>query len=383
MGQFKPMVKMETTEPSIELKLKKGGSVSQAFKDAKKAASSEHGHKSMPCKADGGEMNFARMMGKDAMISPMAKNKAAKVGKPSLAERRAAMSKVMGKKEGGETKAVHKSEMARIGKVEKELKSHEAKPASKAHKGMKDGGNCYKTGGVVKGNGGGYKTGGVVKGNGGGYATGGVVNGQGGFKDGGSTGDVKLGNAGGYKKGGALKKFASGGSVNDSGKAEQMPQGKKKPSAPVAINMLSGSFKKGGNVSSKKLQAMFKKENAPAMKAAKADSNEKYSPYQKKAGGKVKKMADGGSYYEDFQDPENMMAEKRRMRNLAKGEKAMADMARAEEMENEKGFDIVNKIKGAYNKVKGALKGEGSVTDTERTISRTVTPPTKKRGGKV
>lgn len=27
MGQFKPMVKMMTTEPSIELKLKKGGHV--------------------------------------------------------------------------------------------------------------------------------------------------------------------------------------------------------------------------------------------------------------------------------------------------------------------------------------------------------------------
>ena len=41
MGQFKPMVKMETTEPSVELKLKKGGSV---------------GHKKMECKADGGMM---------------------------------------------------------------------------------------------------------------------------------------------------------------------------------------------------------------------------------------------------------------------------------------------------------------------------------------
>ena len=27
MGQFKPMVKMETTEPSVELKLKSGGEV--------------------------------------------------------------------------------------------------------------------------------------------------------------------------------------------------------------------------------------------------------------------------------------------------------------------------------------------------------------------
>ena len=29
MGQFKPMVKMETTEPSVELKLKKGGPTSE------------------------------------------------------------------------------------------------------------------------------------------------------------------------------------------------------------------------------------------------------------------------------------------------------------------------------------------------------------------
>jgi hypothetical protein len=27
MGQFKPMVKMMTTEPTVELKLKKGGAV--------------------------------------------------------------------------------------------------------------------------------------------------------------------------------------------------------------------------------------------------------------------------------------------------------------------------------------------------------------------
>jgi hypothetical protein len=172
--------------------------------------------------------------------------------------------------------------------------------------------------------------------------------------------------------------------VNDSGKSEQMPQGKKKASAPVAINMLSGTYKKGGNVSSKKLQAMFKKENAPAMKAAKADSNEKYSPYQKKVGGKVKKMADGGSSYdEDFASPEEQLREMRRMRNLAKGERAMADMDLEEMMENEKGFDLVNKIKGAYNKVKGALKGEGAVTDTERTVSRTVTPPNMKGMGNV
>jgi hypothetical protein len=73
------------------------------------------------------------------------------------------------------------------------------------------------------------KTGGVPKGQGG-YKTGGVVDGQGGFK-----------------KGGAIKKYAKGGLI-DTGRPEQMPQGKKKPSPPVAINELAGTFKKGGAV---------------------------------------------------------------------------------------------------------------------------------------
>lgn len=63
-----------------------------------------------------------------------------------------------------------------------------------------------------------------------------------------TTGEVRKGNAGGFKKGGALKKFARGGSVNDSGKAVAMPQGYKKPPTPVSINQLSGTYKKGGKV---------------------------------------------------------------------------------------------------------------------------------------
>ena len=66
-----------------------------------------------------------------------------------------------------------------------------------------------------------------------------------------------------------------------------MPQGAKRPSSPVSINRLSGTFKKGGNVSSKKLQNAFMNENAPAMKAAKAKLLDKYSPYQKAGGGQV------------------------------------------------------------------------------------------------
>jgi hypothetical protein len=285
MGQFKPMVKMETTEPSIELKLKKGGTV--AHKKMKGDTST--GHKAGSKMADGGMLGA--LAGMPSLVKgPVAPVQRARTpARPSMAARRAAMAagprKVM--KSGGD--------------VEKELKAHEAKPASKAHAGLKKGGACYKNGGLAKsgiiksesgkstistaertdrspaktgdvklGNGGGYKTGGVVKGNGGGYATGGVA----------------LGNAGGFKKGGSSKKaYASGGSVNNEGKATSMPQGAKRPSSPVSINRLSGTFKKGGNVSSKKLQNVFMNENAPAMKAAKAKLLDKYSPYQKADGG--------------------------------------------------------------------------------------------------
>jgi len=187
------------------------------------------------------------------------------------------------------------------GDVEKQLKAHASKPASKAHAGLKKGGMACKTGGVTLSNGGGYKTGGVVLGNGGGYKKGGKAC---------ATGGVALGNAGGYKKGGAMHKmpdgsmmagekhgmkkggaskkaYANGGSVNDEGKAISMPQGNKKPSTPVSISKLSGTFKKGGNVSSKKLQGFFKKENATAMKESKAKLLDKYSPYQKAGGGQV------------------------------------------------------------------------------------------------
>ena len=280
MAEFKPMVKMMTTEPSVILKLKKGGHVDM------KGGKGENGHKKM---ADGGMMDSldsASMGARPAMsVSPLARAMAARKKKPMIAPPRM--------KEGGETKSMHKAEMSKMSKIEKELKSHEGKPASKGHKGL-------KTGGIAKST------------KPGGYKTGGVVNGQGGFKDGGiikstkgetkmvyakpdhnsaPTGDVKLGNGGGYKKGGAAKKhYATGGAV-DSGRPVAMPQGAKKPSAPVAINQLAGTFKKGGSVTPAegRLQKSFAAENAPAMRAAKAKTEDVYSKYQtgKKRGGAV------------------------------------------------------------------------------------------------
>jgi len=304
MGQFKPMVKMFTTEPTVELKLKKGGSAHKKMKHGGDAS-----HKPMQKMMDGGVMGA--LSGATPIIAGRTAAPVARVpARPSMASRRKAM---MAKAPMG--RRVMKSG----GDVEKELKAHASKPASKAHAGLNKGGACYKDGGKVEatrgvipvsaskkgaekyvsnistaeyttktsgktgdvkyGNGGGYKTGGVVLGNGGGYKKGGKAC---------ATGGVALGNAGGYKKGGASKKaYANGGSVNDEGKAVSMPQGNKKPSSPVSISKLSGTFKKGGTVAEKKLQGFFNKENATAMKESKAKLLDKYSPYQKAGGGQV------------------------------------------------------------------------------------------------
>ena len=360
MGQFKPMVKMMTTEPTVELKLKKGGSVS---------------------KADGGMMGapMASPMG-SAMPARGGMMPVARPKRPTMAARRAAMLGMKGMqggmKEGGESKATHKAEMSKMKGLEKELKSHESKPASKGHKGL-------KTGGVANGQGG-YKKGGATKK----YAKGGIINteNQGGAyrntkmhtaeytgKTSGTTGGVKEGNAGGYKTGGvalgngggykmggkAKKAFAAGGTV-DSGHPVAMPQGRKKPSTPVSINQLAGTFKKGGSVTPAQggLQKMFAKENAPAMKAAKAQSNEVYSKY-----GKMK-MAKGGE-----------------VEDMSKGA-----YDRHYALEKEENEAMRNAVMGIPKRMMEGVKGlfgskapTESVTKTKESV--TVTPAKKRAGG--
>ena len=312
MGQFKPMVKMETTEPSVILKLAKGGVVKM------KNGGSTTKAKKM---AGGGMSAMGALAGTPALIGRPAVNAPVQApGKPSMAARRKAMApkKPMGMgtpsgpampagnpampamKEGG------KSDMAQdTAMIKKAFKQHD-KQEHMGGKGtdlkLKKGGK-YATGGVTDGQGG-YKDGGEVYSKGiipesvsakGGEKykntmmhtaeytgkssgkTGGVKNGNGG---GYATGGVALGNAGGFKKGGATKKFADGGKVQDDGGAEKMPQGRKPVPQPVEINMLSGAYKKGGKVApgNKALQASFNKMNAPAMREAKAKSVEAYAP---------------------------------------------------------------------------------------------------------
>jgi hypothetical protein len=354
MGQFKPMVKMMTTEPTVELKLKKGGSVKKAdggFMPMRSGMPSD-----MPMPPRGGMMPSARPM------------------KPSMAMRRKAMmaskppmSATPAMKEGGESKATHKAEMSKMKGLEKELKSHESKPASKGHKGLKTGGVAmnqagFKAGGIISNEGQAStstkmvtsktdhspaKTGGVKVGNGGGFKKGGstrkyakggsVMN----YVDGNvvgtppgvtntSTGGVSKSNGGGYKKGGALKKYARGGEVvQDDGKAVDMPQGRKKPPAPVSITALSGTYKKGGS---------------------------------------VKKMADGGS-----DDP--IIAREAARRGAEKS---------SETAENEAMRDSILGAPGRL--IEGAKRlfsrtpPSGSVTKTEKSVT---VAPAKKRGGSV
>lgn len=375
MGQFKPMVKMYTTEPTVELKLKKGGAVAM-----KKGGSTTKAKKM----AMGGLRSASPAMPSPmtAMGTPPAMPTGVAPKRPSMGARRKAMMAsrmpvrpVM--KEGGESKATHAAEMKKMASTAKELKKHESMPASKAHKGLKTGGVAMgqggykdgggvipvsasekgaegykntkmhtvtpdrspaKTGGVKMGNAGGYKKGGTAK-----YAKGGGVEGNVSTTPPGvvntTTGSVKKGNGGGYKKGGALKKFADGGSVQDDGRPVKMPQGSKRPPSPVSISQLSGTYRKGGKV-------------------------------KKYAGGGAMSDREQSEAYDKFYADEK-----------AENEAERAAVMRAIKSPIEAMKELPSRLKQGYEAMKKGIKGSGSVTTTEREVSRTVTPG-KKRGGK-
>jgi hypothetical protein len=377
MGQFKPMVKMMTTEPTVELKLAKGGAVKM-----KKGGSTTKAKKM----ADGGGA-MDMMSGTPALVGRPAVNAPVRSPmKPSMASRRKAMMakkpattpsgpampmptmKKGGKAEGGESKKTHMAEMSKMKGLEKELKSHASKPASKGHKGLKTGGvidgqGGYKKGGGVSGNGiintenqgGKYrdtlmhtaeytgkssgKTGGVKNGNGGGYKTGGVA----------------LGNGGGYKMGGKTSKkaYATGGTVN-TGKPVAMPEGRKPVPAPVAISRLAGTYKSGGRATPAESRLLKNNaaENKTAMREAKTQSNLKY--------GSPKRMNAGGTT------------------DLSKG---AYDKTGKYNRELEDAMNPLSMMKELAGKAKDYFMPKGSESVTKTKESVTVSPATKKRGG--
>ena len=315
MGQFKPMVKMTTTEPSVELKLKTGGAVEKKMQM-------------------GGALAATPAAGVPARGGMMP---AAAPGKPSMAARRRAM---MARPSGAAPAAPvgMAGRMMKDGGEATSLKAHADMPASKAHKGL-------KTGGVVDGQGG-YKSGGIIKSKVGKTTkmdtakpdhspakTGTVKMGKAGY----ATGGVAKANAGGYKEGGAAKKAYATGGLVDTGRPVAMPQGAKKPSSPVSINQLSGTFKKGGAVRMNKGGDVPPKGVEDTIQTARNERD--YKAWEKSEAESAKKASEG-----------------------------MGSLLSA----------IPRKLKEVFSPSKAA-SAPGSVTKTEKSV--TVTP--KKRGGAV
>jgi hypothetical protein len=427
MGQFKPMVKMETTEPSVELKLKKGGKV------AKKADGGMMGSPmsaagpmppAMPARGGmpmgGAPMKPSLAMRRRAMRGmPAGAGPAGPVGGAASMQPSMPMAAPPAMKKGG--KADMPQDKAMIKKAFKQHDIQEHKGGKGTSLKLKSGGKMAtggvvngqggykkggaiakdgiintegqggeyrntkmdtakpdhspaKTGGVKNGNGGGYATGGVTKSNGGGYKKGGKIKGM---MDGGMAGNSMMdegmmGDAM-YKKGGSTKKaYAAGGTVN-SGRPVAMPQGSKPAAKPVRINELAGTYKSGGKVTPAegRLQKISASENAPAFRAAKKDTNEKYGPASRM------KLAEGGNV------------------DLSKGayDKAIGpdesdmDMARAIRSIPRKMFSGVKSLMGQGSVTEAerkamlnATKPSGSVTKTKESVT---VSPAKKRGGMV
>ena len=277
MGQFKPMVKMFTDEPSVILKLKKGGKVKAAgqaegfksmsetkshkiFEDAesgkspKKPSMAERrkamnpnlyakggkvAHKqmggAMPGAATGMVAPAAAVPASGPAMRPMGRAAIAGMAPAARAARAAAVRRaITGMKKGGSAD--------KCAALEKELKHHESMEMSKAHPMKKASGgeidaaetkttlkNSVKpfaktkmdTSKKDKAHG----TGEVKEGKPGGYAMGGTIEGnEGPFENtkmhtakadkAHGTGGVRMGNAGGFKKGGKAMKYASGGAID-------------------------------------------------------------------------------------------------------------------------------------------------------------------------
>jgi hypothetical protein len=300
MGQFKPMVKMMTTEPTVELKLKRGGSAtherhkaeggrvpsgmmgSKAIKDGGKAVK----------KADGGVMGAAGPVTpvvNPAAVRAMAAQRMGRRPAPMTnptAPGRPAMPMGRPMKEGG------KSDMAQDkAMVKKAFKQHDAQE-HKGDKGtklkLKDGGQAmgakldrFETKTTIEGNEGKYKSTKM-------HTT------KPDRKDG-PTGVVKEGNAGGYKRGGNVKKFATGGAIPSEtsyGRYDTTLVHAARPDMASGTGGVkdsnAGGYKRGGNV---------KKYATGGVMESNAGG------YRK--GGAAKKFAEGGRVQDDG-GPEQM-----------------------------------------------------------------------------
>jgi len=295
MGQFKPMVKMMTTEPTVELKLKKGGHVSGhsamkstmpmeerdekhvAYGKSPKKPSIMERRKSMSGamlnskkggvakKADGGMMGPPTGAPSGAMMTPAMKRAlmmrmAAQRGamRPGMAAPAAPMAPAM--KKGGKAEGSKMDKAQDKAMIMKAFKEHDAQE----HKGgkgtklkLKNGGTtkvvdgdkkdtAHGTGMIKMGKPGGYAAGGTIEGNEGKFKNTKVVDGDKNDSAHG-TGGVRMANAGGFKRGGNIMKKAEGGSTNwENRPADTAHPGKTNTKTGEVKESNAGGYKKGG-----------------------------------------------------------------------------------------------------------------------------------------
>ena len=323
MGQFKPMVKMETTEPSVILKLKKGGKVSKMAMGGNDfvpmQSTMTNGLPSTGAPSGMAPKKPSMAMRRRAMNPNFAKG--GKVHEDAAQDRAMIKKAMAGKKfaSGGEIDSAETKTTIK-GNAKKFLNTKvvDGDKTDKAHgtKGIKESNaGGYKMGGTIEGNASkflntkvvdgdktdkAHGTGGVKSSNGGGFKKGGKVPGIGRAIEGGNwenraadtahagisngtTGGVKEGNGGGFKKGGVAKKhYATGGNVVNDGKAVKMPR--HFLSQPVANSLQSGTFAKGGKVekNEKPNLRLVKTHTGPKGHVAKVYKDKDYGEYRTK-----------------------------------------------------------------------------------------------------
>jgi hypothetical protein len=401
MGQFKPMVKMMTTEPSVILKLKKGGKVASKMDGGYMPMQSTMPAQALPVgKGPAG-------LGRDTAFAPAPM-------KPSMAERRKAMMAKPARKP-----AMSPTLMKKGGKAD----MHEDAAQDRAMIKKAMAGKKFATGGVVNGQGG-FANGGIIKstkgetkmvtakpdrspaktgevkeGKAGGYADGGTIKGGNwenrpantakAGKSGGTTGEVRKGNAGGFKMGGSTKKaYATGGTV-DTGKPVAMP--KKPVSRPIANSMQSGTFAKGGKVEKEEKPnlRLLKTHTGPKGDVAKVYKDKDWGEHRVKFFNPDGKHRSGSDYHTDDLSDAHDTAKSQLNRyntggstvDASKGAYDKSIGPSEEDMDMAKAIRSVPRklFEGAKSMMGMTPKPAGSVTKTEKSV--TVSPAGKKRGG--
>ena len=416
MGQFKPMVKMMTTEPSVILKLKKGGKVAHKMDGGYMPMQSTMPAQAMPVGRGPAGLGRDTAFAPAPMKPSMAERRKAMMAKPAM---KPAMSPTLMKKGGKADKHEDAAQDRAMIKKAMAGKKFATGGVVNGQGGFKDGGiikstkgetkmvtskvdhSPAKTGGVKLGNGGGYATGGVAKANGGGYKAGGRTKVEGSenlYVESPQPGGDKRG--GSIKKGGATKKaFAAGGTV-DTGKPVAMP--KRPASKPVANSMQSGTFAKGGKVDyytdlAKRLEKNPEKPNLRLLKTHTGPKGHVAKVYKDKDYGenRVKfydpdgKYRSGADYHTDDLSDAHDTAKGQLNRYNSGGSTVDASKGAYDKSigPSEEDMDMAKAIRSVPRKLfEGAKsmmgmtpKPAGSVTKTEKSV--TVTPASKKRGG--